>query len=121
MGKIQKFTDLKAWQEAHQLVVGMYKETEIFPTNEQFGLTNQIRRAAVSISSNIAEGFSRQTRADKSRFYVMAQGSTTELQSQLILARDIGYLSREKFDVLASRSVTVHKLLTGLIKSIKES
>lgn len=118
--KIQKFTDLIAWQEAHALVLGVYKATDEFPSKEQFGLTSQMRRAVISVTSNIAEGFSRQTKADKIHFYVMAHGSTTEIQNQLLAARDIGYLKRTLFDQLANQTVRVHKLITGLIKSIKE-
>lgn len=118
--KIQKFTDLRAWQEAHQLVLKVYKETELFPTKEQFGLTSQLRRAVISITSNLAEGFSRQTKADKIHFYVMAHGSTTEVQNQLLAARDIGYLKSVAFNLLAEQAIMVHKLITGLIKSIKE-
>ncbi len=120
MGQIKKFTDLKAWQEGHCLVINVYKATEKIPRTEQFGLTSQIRRAAVSITSNIAEGFSRQTRADKIHFYVMAHGSATEVQNQLLIARDVGYLKNEVFASLAEQSVVVHKIITGLIRSLKE-
>ena len=118
--KIQKFTDLTTWQEAHKLVLEVYKVTDDFPPKEQFGLTNQMRRAVISITSNIAEGFSRQTIPDKIHFYVMSHGSTTELQNQLLASRDIGYLKKKYFEQLAEQTVTVHKLITGLIKSIKE-
>ncbi len=120
-GKIRKFTDLKAWQEGHTLVIEVYKATEKFPSEEQFGLTSQLRRAVVSITSNIAEGFSRYTKADKVHFYVIAHGSTTEVQNQLLVARDVGYISNLRFEKLAGQSVVVHKIITGLIKSVKES
>jgi four helix bundle protein len=120
MGQIKKLTDLRAWQEGHILVVNVYRATDSFPKNEQFGLTSQIRRAVISITSNIAEGLSRQTRADKIHFYIMAHGSATEVQNQLLAARDIGYLNKETFIDLANQSVIVHKIITGLIKSLKE-
>lgn len=118
--KIQSFTDLDTWQEAHKLVVGIYKVTKTFPKDEQFGLTNQIRRAAVSVTSNIAEGFSRKTATDRTHFYTMSQGSLTELQNQLLIARDVDYLQNDIFSSHANQSVRVHKLLTGLIKTTKE-
>ena len=114
--KIKSFTDLKTWQEAHKLVLIIYKATKQFPREELFGLTNQMRRAAVSITSNIAEGFSRQSYREKVQFYSIAQGSNTELQSQLIVAKDVGYLNKNAFDEIAYQSIIVHKLLNGLIK-----
>lgn len=116
--KIKNFTDLKAWQEAHKLAVSVYKITSGFPQSEQFGLTSQIRRASVSISSNIAEGFSRITKADKAHFYSMAKGSTTEVQNQLLLARDIKYLKNSDFQKVAEQSTIVSRLLTGLSRSL---
>ncbi|MFH1565492.1 MAG: four helix bundle protein [bacterium] len=117
MEKIKTFTDLVAWKEAHKLVIMIYEITKKFPKEEMFGLTNQLRRAAVSISSNIAEGFSRKSRDDKSRFYYMAQGSTTEVQNQLLIARDVKYFANEEFNKIANQTVLVHKLINGLIKS----
>jgi four helix bundle protein len=114
--KIQSFTDLKAWQEGHKLVLRIYRVTRNFPDDEKFGLTSQMRRCAVSITSNIAEGFSKRSNKDKSRFYNTSQGSITELQNQLIVARDVEYLASKDFDWLAEQSVYVHKLVTGLVK-----
>ncbi|HLB66068.1 MAG TPA: four helix bundle protein [Candidatus Saccharimonadales bacterium] len=119
--KITTFTDLTTWQKAHSLVLMIYKATENFPKQEQFGLTSQLRRAAVSITSNIAEGFSRQTTADKAHFYDMALGSCTEAQNQLMLARDLKFLSVNAFKTMADLSVEVHKLLNGLIKAVRSS
>lgn len=118
--KIRSFTDLYAWQEGHKLVLKIYRVTENFPNKETFGLTNQMRRASVSVTSNIAEGFSRNTVKDKVQFYSMAQGSLTELQNQLIIARDVKYLKKEDFDKIANQTITVHKLITGL-KKIKNT
>ncbi|HPN54545.1 MAG TPA: four helix bundle protein [Candidatus Moranbacteria bacterium] len=116
--KIKSFTDLEAWKEGHRLVLAVYKETQKFPKEESFGLTSQMRRAAVSITSNIAEGFSRNTSKDKYQFYSMAHGSLTELQNQLIIVRDIEYLEKENFNKIAQQTITVAKLLCGL-KRIK--
>ena len=117
--KITSFTMLNAWKKAHFLVLGVYKATESFPSIEQFGLTSQIRRSVISITSNIAEGFSRITLPDKAHFYTMALGSTTEVQNQLLASRDLKFLEENKFKSLADLTVEVHKLLNGLIKSLK--
>lgn len=118
--KISKFTDLTVWQTGHRLVIAIYKATEGFPSEEKFSLTSQIRRAAVSVTSNIAEGFGRQSENDRVHFYTMARGSLLELQNQILVARDIGLLSAEGFTGLSERTVTVHKLLNGLIRSIRK-
>ena len=118
--RIESFTDLNAWKEAHQLVLMIYKVTKDFPKEEMFGLTSQIRRAVISITSNIAEGFSRQTYKEKIQFYSIARSSLTEVQSQLLVARDIDYINKQDFNNIADQSVVAHKLLNGLIKSSKD-
>src|SRR5690242_13288904 len=117
--KIKSFTDLDAWKYGHELVLLLYKTTQEFPSQEQFGLTNQIRRTSVSITSNVAEGFSRNSYKEKVQFYVIALGSVTEVQNQLLIARDIGYLKKETFATIADNTVIVNKLLNGLIKKSK--
>ena len=114
MEKIKSFTDLYAWQEGHKLVIMVYRDTENFPQKEIFGLTGQMRRSAVSITSNVAEGFSRFTAKDKCQFYSISQGSISELQNQLLIARDVGYLSKESFNKLAEQTIIVNKLVSGL-------
>lgn len=94
LSKIKSFTDLNTWKEAHKLVLLIYKITKQFPHEEQFGLTNQIRRAVVSITSNIAEGFSRSSYKEKSQFYSISLGSLTEVQNQLLIARDLKYITQ---------------------------
>src|ERR1035437_4154937 len=96
--KIRSFTDLIVWQEAHKLVSMIYKETKTFPKDEIFGIVSQMRRAAVSITSNIAEDFSRHSNKEKVQFFSISHGSLTELQNQLLIARDVGYLSKESFE-----------------------
>ena len=118
--KIQTFTDLNAWKEAHNLVKLIYRFTNTFPQKETFALTGQMRRAVISISSNIAEGFSRRGRKEKIQFYSIAQGSLTELQNQTIIALDIGYLKKKNFKLLQEQTVAVHKLINGLIKGTKK-
>jgi four helix bundle protein len=117
--RIKNFTDLNTWQEGHKLVLSIYRETQSSPKSEQFGITSQMRRAAISVTSNIAEGFSRDSYMDKKHFYVMSHGSLTELQNQLIISRDVGYISEEAYIELAGKAIVVHKLLSGLIKSTK--
>ena len=119
--KIQSFTDLIAWQEGHKLVLNIYKVTKSFPKEEMFSLTNQLRRAVVSVTSNIAEGFKRKTLSDKSHFYTMSHGSVAEVQNQLLIARDLQYLDQKQFSQIAEQTVLTHKLLTGLIKSISKN
>jgi len=117
--KIKSFTDLDAWKEGHSLVIMVYKLTKDFPTEEKFGLANQMRRAAVSITSNIAEGFSRRTSKEKLQFYSISKGSNTELQNQLLIAKDVEYISQESFDEAAQQSARTGRLITGLIKYFK--
>jgi len=118
--KIKSFTDLIAWREAHKLVLSVYKATKSFPKEEMFCLTSQIRRAVISISSNIAEGFSRNSVKDKCQFYTIALGSLTELQNQLLIGRDLKYLAENDFQNVAQQTVRVSKLISGL-KKIKNS
>ena len=118
-GRIKSFTDLDAWKEGHKLVLMVYEITKTFPKEEIFGNVNQMRRCAVSITSNISEGFSRQSYKEKIQFYSMSQGSTTELQNQLLISRDVGYISNEKFQKSAEQSIKVHKITSGLIKKSK--
>lgn len=120
MEKIKSFTDLIAWKESHKLVIMIYKLTKNFPKEEIFGLMNQMRRASVSISSNIAEGFSKNSFIEKNRFYSMARGSTLELQNQLLITRDIGYISNNEFKKVAHQTISAHKLINGLTRNSQD-
>lgn len=119
--KIQNFTDLNTWKEGHKIVLEVYSITKQFPKEETYSLVDQMRRCAVSITSNIAEGFNRQGKKEKIQFYYMALASLTELQNQLLVSRDVGYLQNSKFMQLAEQSVVIKKLINGLIKSIKNA
>jgi four helix bundle protein len=88
---IKTFRDIIAWQKAHELTLLVYSLTEKYPCHEIFGLTNQSRRCAVSVPSNIAEGFKRASKNDSVHFYIIAQGSLEELKYQLLLAKDLKY------------------------------
>ena len=115
MGKISHFRQLKVWQEAHKLVLMVYQVTKGYPGDERFGLVSQMRRAAVSIPANIAEGFKRRGIQDKIRFYNISEGSLEELKYFFILSGDLGYISPGT-DLMA-QSETVGRLLNGLIAS----
>lgn len=115
--KIQKFTDLVVWQEGHKLVLMIYRKTKTFPVEEKYGLVDQMRRAVVSFTSNIAEGFSKKSSKEKYQFYNTAKASMTELQNQLLIAKDVGYISKESFQKIAQQSVIATKLLNGLLKA----
>lgn len=108
--KRYSFEKLEAWQLSRQLVHEIYQITKSFPSSEKFGLTNQMRRSAISISSNIAEGSARMSHKDQMHFYVMAFGSLIELLNQVILSRDLGFITeafetetRDKIDKVASK------------------
>lgn len=117
--KIRSFTDLTAWQEGHKLVLAIYNLTNRFPQQELYALTSQMRRASVSITSNLAEGFSRKSPKEKIQFYYTALGSLSELQSQLLVAKDIGYLDHRLFQEISELMIVASKLVNGLIKSMK--
>ncbi len=117
-GKIKSFTDLIAWREAHVLSVDIYKVSKEFPKEELFGVTSQIRRSALSISSNIAEGFSRRSPKEKTQFYTMALSSLREVQNQLLFCKDVDLIKKEIFAAFAERTILISKLITGLIKNI---
>lgn len=117
--KIRTFQDLYAWQRAHQLALSIYKLTSEFPPGEIYGLVSQMRRASVSVISNIAEGFSRAHAKEKNQFYAISLGSLSELQSQLIISRDLGFINAEKFNQGYETTIVAHKLCNGLIKATK--
>ncbi len=110
-----RFTDLIVWQKAHAFVLAVYRMTESFSKHELYGLTSQLRRAAVSISANVAEGFRRKNLPDKARFLNIAQGSLEECRYYLILSRDLGYVQDSALPSLAAET---SKLLTAYERSI---
>jgi four helix bundle protein len=93
----QHFSEMPVWQRSHELALNVYRVTAAFPRDEQYGLTSQLRRAAISVSSNIAEGFGRQGQRDKAQFYYTARGSLYEVENQLMLGKDLGYLNEADF------------------------
>ncbi len=118
---IKSFTDLKVWQESHKLSLEIYKITKKFPSDEVYGLSSQMRRCSVSVTSNLAEGFGRSSSKDREHFYVMSDGSLYELKSQLILAKDLRYINKDQFEAIAKITNDAHKLLHGLLRSHKSN
>ncbi len=107
---VNTFQDLVVWQKAHEFVLCVYKISATFPSDERFGLTSQIRRAAVSIPANIAEGFRKRTAPDKLRFYNISQGSLEECRYYIILVRDLGYVDiSEAQEILENVSRLLNK------------
>jgi len=102
------------------LVLYVYKLTKQFPKDEQYILTSQILRAVISITSNIAEGFARSSKKEKKHFYNIAKGSLIEVQNQLLIAKDLQYISAKEFNTIAEQTVNVSKLLYGLTKGIEK-
>jgi four helix bundle protein len=117
MGKIKHFRQLEVWQEAHKLVLMVYQVTHKFPSDERFGLVPQMRRAAVSIAANVAEGFKRLGIQDKIRFYNFSEGSLEELKYYFLLSKDLAYISSDAHDGLMAQAESVGRLLHGLIAS----
>jgi four helix bundle protein len=118
---MQDFKRLSVWTSAHALALAVYKATRSLPKNEQFGLTGQMRRAAVSISSNIAEGRGRGSDVDYARFLQCAMGSACELESQIVLARDLEYVSPEVASTLASQVEEVKRMLVALMRYLRKA
>src|SRR3954470_20188962 len=112
---MQNYKDLRVWQKAHELTLTVYKRTAMFPKEELFGLTSQIRRCSASIGANIAEGTGRTGHAELHRFLQIARGSTTELEYHCILSRDLGLLSSEQYLECSGRVMEIRKMLTSLI------
>ena len=114
------FRKLIIWQRAHQLVLLIYKLSESFPKSELFGLTSQMRRAAVSVASNIAEGAARNTKKEFIQFLHNAQGSLSELDTQTVICRELGYLTDDEHHRLHTEMERESKLISGLIKFLKK-
>jgi four helix bundle protein len=118
MEKAKTFTDLIVWRKSHELVLNIYRLSSTFPKSEQFALTSQLRRAAVSIPANIAEGFIKRGIKDKIRYFNISQGSLEEVKYYLILSKDLGYVEKIEINSLVNE---VGKLLNSYIKSLLAS
>jgi four helix bundle protein len=116
---MKDFRQLKVWEKSHQLALAIYKITKEFPKEELYGLTSQIRRASMSIPTNIAEGCGRHTDADFARFLQMAMGSASETEYQLILAHDLDFLSNDSYEQLRNEAEEVKRMLASLLKTLR--
>ena len=117
---IKNYTDLIAWQKAMDLVEMVYKMTYQFPTDEKFGLISQIRRAAVSVPSNIAEGQGRWSDAEFHRFLAIAHGSLREIETQAMIAKRLSYIAPPQLDSFLNLSTEVGRLINGLANSLNK-
>lgn len=115
---MRDFKTLKCWALAHELTLEIYKITATFPSYELFGLTGQMRKSSSSMPTNIAEGCGRRTVADFSRYLDNALGSSNELEYQLLLSKDLNYISNEKYEELVFKTIEVRKTTYGYQKSI---
>ena len=112
--------DLRVWQQSIEMVTSIYLMTQSFPKEETFGLVSQLRRASVSVPSNIAEGYARGTDKVKLHFLRISSGSMSEVETQLLLSLNLGYIDQEKYNVLSEIVTSVWKQLNSLISSIKK-
>ena len=117
---LKNYKELKVWQKAYQLCIEVYRVTKTFPKEEVYGLTSQIRRAAVSAPSNIAEGYGRRTAGEYIQALYVAYGSNCELETQILLSGDLGFVSGENSDRLKKDLGDVERLLKALIRSLEK-
>jgi four helix bundle protein len=117
----ESYRDLIAWRKAMDLVMDVYRATQAFPRDELYGLTNQLRRAAVSVPSNIAEGQARFSRKEFHHFLSLARGSLVEIETQITIAENLGYLGPNQTRPLLDKASELGKILNGLIASIKSA
>ncbi len=116
-----QFQNIVAWQKAHQFVLLVYRATKTYPDFEKFGLCSQFQRAAVSIPANIAEGYKKISRADKLRFYNIAQGSLEECRYYIILSKDLGYINENDYELLAISIEECSKTLNAYCKGVVDN
>lgn len=119
MGNIISFKDLIVWQKSHAFVLEIYRISSLFPREETYALTSQVKRAAVSIPANIAEGFSKKTLPNKLNYISHSEGSLQEVKYYLILAKDLDYINNATFENTVILCEEIGKLLNGYIKTIK--
>jgi len=115
---MRNYYDLKVWRPAHDLTLKIYRTVKSFPSEELFGLKSQMRRSASSIPTNLAEGCGRNSNPDFKRFVNIAIGSTSELEYQLLLAKDLNYMSQSIFDELTNNVIEIRKMLISLYKKV---
>ena len=118
---LKNYKELKVWQQSYALCLEVYRLTKEFPKEELYGLTSQARRSAVSIPSNIAEGYGRRTKPDYIRSLYIAYGSVCELETQILLSGDLGYIQAKDKDMLEQKVREVERMLKGLISALEKS
>ena len=115
---VKSYRDLVVWKKSMRLVLEIYRSTQGFPRNETYGLTSQLRRAAVSVPSNIAEGQARLSTGEFKQFLGHARGSLVEVETQILIARELGYIEHDKSENLLSTTAEVGRILNGLLYSL---
>jgi four helix bundle protein len=115
----ESFRNLEVWKRSIELTLAVYKLTSSFPDSERFGLTNQLRRASVSVASNIAEGYGRSTKGEYIQFLGHARGSNSEVETQIVISKALGFGSKEMLDAAEGLCSEVGRMLGGLIKSLR--
>ena len=115
---MRDYRRLKVWEKAHQFVLDLYRATRAFPTEERFGLTRELRRSAVSVPSNVAEGSGRGTDRDYARFLSIAAGSASEADYQILLARDLGYLDERTHAQLDAQVQEIKRMLNSFVQKL---
>ena len=117
---LKNYKELQVWQKAYQFCLEIYKVTKTFPNKGKYGLTSQIRRAAISIPSNIAEGYGRKSSGEYIQFLYVAYGSNCELETQLLLSGDLGYIKKIDLESLLKSVGDIERMLKALIRSLRE-
>ena len=117
---MRNYRDIQVWQRSHQLTLTIYKMIESFPASEQYALTSQMKRAAYSVPMNIAEGCGKSSEADFVRFLEIASGSASELDYQLVLVRDLGYIDENQYEQFLNELIEIRKMLTTFIKQVRK-
>jgi four helix bundle protein len=120
MGEVRNYQDLVVWQKAMDLVEHVYKLTRRFPKEEMYGLTSQVRRAAVSIPSNIAEGHARKSRAEYLNFLSITQGSRAEVETQLLIAKRLGYLTPEELAPVLTVLNEINRMISTISRRLRD-
>ena len=117
---MRNYRDLQVWKKSHNVALDLYKVSQCFPREELYGMTSQIRRAAISIGANLAEGCGRQTSGELARFVRIAMGSASELDYHLLVSRDLGFMNDNDFSRITAGLTEVRKMLTAFLSSVEE-
>lgn len=117
---MRDFRELKVWEKGHDLTLAIYAETKMFPSDERFGLTSQLRRATTSVPTNIAEGCGRRGDAELARFMQISMGSASEVEYLLLLAHDLDYMNENAYSKLNSQAVEVKRMLASFLTKLRK-